>query len=80
MKQTPEQETAVYLLSTAEQIVTSTLFLPSTLNDWFNLDLNIRNSKSISIFKSKLLSFFRPVQTSIYNIFDPNGLTFLTRL
>ena len=80
VKQTPEQETAVYLLSTAEQIVTSTLFLPSTLNDWFNLDLNIRNSKSISVFKSKLLSFIRPVQTSIYNIFDPNGLTFLTRL
>ena len=80
MKQTPEQETAVYSLSTAEQIVTSTLFLPSTLNDWFNLDLNTRNSESISIFKSKLLSFIRPVQTSIYNIFDPNGLTFLTRL
>ena len=55
-------------------------FFPSTLNDWFNLDLNIRNSESISIFKSKLLSFIRPVQTNIYNIFDPKGLTFLTRL
>ena len=46
----------------------------------YNLDLNIRNSESISIFKSKLLSFIRPVQTNIYNIFDPKGLTFLTRL
>ena len=55
-------------------------FFPSTLNDWFNLDLNIRNSESISIFKSKLLSFIRPVQTNIYNIFDPKGLKFLTRL
>ena len=55
-------------------------FFPSNLNDWFNLDLNIRNSKSILIFKSKLLSFIRPVQTNIYNIFDPKGLTFLTRL
>ena len=55
-------------------------FFPSTLNDWFNLVLNIRNSESISIFKSKLLSFIRPVQTNIYNIFDPKGLTFLTRL
>ena len=80
MKQTPEQETAVYSLSTAEKIVTSTLFLPSTPDDWFNLDLNIRNSESISIFKSKLLSFICPVPTSIYNIFDLNGLTFLTRL
>ena len=59
MKQTPEQETTVYPLSTAEEIVSSTIFFPSTLNDWFNLDLNIRNSESISVFKSK-----------IYNIFD----------
>ena len=48
-------------------------FLPSTLNDWFN-------SESISIFKSRLLSFIRPIQTNIYNIFDPKCLTFLTRL
>ena len=55
-------------------------FFPSTLNDWFNLDLNIRNSDSISIFKSRLLYFIRPGQTNIYNIFDPKGLTFLTHL
>ena len=55
-------------------------FFPSTLNDWFNLDLKIRNSESISIFKSRLLSFIRPVQTNIYNIFDPKVLTFLTCL
>ena len=39
-------------------------FFPSTLNCWFNLDLNIRNTESIPIFKSKLLSFIRPVQLS----------------
>ena len=55
-------------------------FLPSTLNDWFNLDINIRNSESITLFKCRLLSFIRPVQNSIYNIFDPKGLKFLTRL
>ena len=55
-------------------------FFPSTLKDWFKLDLNITNLESISIFKSKLLSFISPVQTNIYNIFDPKGLTFLTRL
>ena len=55
-------------------------FFTSTLNEWFNLDLNIRNSESISIFKSKLLPFIRPVQTNIYNIFGPKGLTFLTCL
>ena len=56
------------------------LFFSSTLKDWFNLDLKIRNSESISIFKSKLLSFIRPVQNNIYNISDPKGLIFLTRL
>ena len=52
----------------------------STLNDWFNLDGNIRNSESISMFKSKILSFICPVQSNIYNIFDPKGLKFLTHL
>ena len=55
-------------------------FFPSTLNDWFNLDINIRNYESISLFKCRLLSFIRPVQNSIYNIFDPKGLKFPTRL
>ena len=50
-------------------------FFPSTLNDWFSLDINIRNSESISLFKGRLLSFIRPVQNNIYNIFDPEGLT-----
>ena len=36
-------------------------FFPSTLNDWFNFDLNIRNSVLILIFKSGLLSFICPV-------------------
>ena len=53
-------------------------FSPSTLNDWFDLDPNI-NAKSFSLFKSRLLSFIRPVQRSIYNIFDPTGLKFLSR-
>ena len=33
-----------------------------------------------SLFKSRLLSFIRPVQRSIYNIFDPTGLKFLSRV
>ena len=53
---------------------------PSALSDWFQLDVAIRNSESIVIFKSRLLSFIRPVQSDVYNIFDPIGLKFLTRL
>ena len=55
-------------------------FFPSTLNDWFKLDNNIRNSELIEIFKSKVLSFIRPVQSNIYSIFDQEGLKLLTRL
>ena len=50
------------------------------MNDWFQLDENIRNSKSIAIFKSRLLAFIRPVQSNVYYIFDPKGLKFLTHL
>ena len=54
-------------------------FFPSTLNDWFNLYINMTNSESIILFKCRLLSFIRPVRNSIYSIFDFKGLKFLTR-
>ena len=52
----------------------------SALSDWFQLDVTIRHSQSIAIFRSRLLSFIRPIQSDVYNIFDPIGLKFLTRL
>ena len=55
-------------------------FFPSTLNDWFNLNENIRNSELILVFKSKLLSFNPPVQNDMYNIFYLKGPKFLTCL
>ena len=55
-------------------------FLPSTLNDWFYLHINIRNSESIFLFKYRLLSFIHVVQNSIYNIFELKKSKFLTCL
>ena len=55
-------------------------FFPSTLNEWFRLDINIRNSESISLLKSRLLSFIRPNQSNIFNISDPTDLKLLTHL
>ena len=55
-------------------------FFPSALSDWFQLDTAIRNSESIAVFKSRLLSFIRPIQSDVYNIFNPIGLKFLSRL
>ena len=67
-----ELETTVYPPLIVGLIVLST--------HWFSLDIKIRNSDSISLFKNRLLSFIRPVQNKIYNIFDPEGLKFLIRL
>ena len=55
-------------------------FFSSTLKDWFNLNPFIKNSDSLAIFKSRLLSFIHPIQSSVYNIFNPMGLKLLTRL
>ena len=55
-------------------------FFPATLRDWFDLDDNITASESISIFKNTLMSIIRPVQKSVFNIFDPQRLKLLTRL
>ena len=75
MKQTPKQGTKVYPIRLFQ-----VLFFPSTLNNCFNLDRNIRNFESVSIFKRRLFRFIGPVETSIYNIFDPKSLAFLTCL
>ena len=55
-------------------------FIPSTIDFWYKLDEEIRNSKSIVIFKNKLLPFIRPTARSVFHIFDPQGLVLLTRL
>ena len=50
------------------------------LKDWFSLENSIKSSETILTFKNRLLSFIHPVQNNIFNIFDPIGLKFLTRL
>ena len=55
-------------------------FFPYSIEAWYSLDLSITNSNSLEVFKSKVLAFIRPVQRSIFNVFNPQGLTFLTRL
>ena len=40
----------------------------------------MRNLKSVSLFKKSILSFIRPNSFSVYNVHDPIGLKYLTRL
>ena len=55
-------------------------FFPAVISEYNSLDVNIRNSSSINVFKKELLKFIRPVPNSTYNINDSKGLTLLTRL
>ena len=41
-------------------------FFPSAFIEWNNLNSNLRNSKSISVFKEKILNFIRPSPNSFW--------------
>ena len=55
-------------------------FFPSAISEWNKLDFNIRNSKSLNTFKRKLLNFIPPYANNIFDIHNPTGIKFLTRL
>ena len=48
--------------------------------EWNKLDLNIRNSESLTSFKSKVLKFIRPSENSIFLCNNPRGIQLLTIL
>ena len=53
---------------------------PSTITVWNKLDLSIRNSTSLNIFKGRLLQFVRPLENSVFTCHNPIGIKYLTRL
>ena len=55
-------------------------FFPLTINEWNNLDQDIRNSGSVGVFKSKILKFIRLKPNNIYNCHNPNLIRLITRL
>ena len=48
--------------------------------EWNKLGLNIRNSESLTSFKSKVLKFIRPSENSIFLCNNPKGIQLLPRL
>ena len=52
-------------------------FFPSTLIEWNNLNINIRNSES---FKESILRFIRPSENPIFNWHNSGGIKLITRL
>ena len=55
-------------------------FFHLTIKKWNELDLQIRKSKSINIFKSNILKFIPPEPNNVYYCHNPKGIKLLTRL
>ena len=47
-------------------------FFPSTLIEWNNLDINIKNSDSYANSKESILGFIRPFENPIVNSHNPS--------
>ena len=55
-------------------------FFPNTISLWNKLDLNIKRSKNISIFKSSILKIIRPIKKKTFNVHDSNRLKWIFQL
>ena len=55
-------------------------FFPTTITKWNNLDYSLFSAPSINAFKQTVLKFIRLGPNKIFNIYNPHGLKFLTRL
>ena len=58
----------------------SNRFFPYCLKEWQILNPVIKQSESLAQFKKSILQFIRPVQNSIFDISDNEGVKVLTRL
>ena len=55
-------------------------FFPSAITGWNKLHSYISNADSFQVFKKRILEFVKPLANSIYNIHNPLGIKYLTRL
>ena len=51
-----------------------------TISEWNKLDPDVRNVDSYSLFRKNLLVFIRPIENSLYSIYDPLCIKVLHRL
>ena len=71
---------SIYPFFILNTIFSKICFFPSAVIEWNNLDLFIRNSECLSIFKKFILKFIRPSPSSTHNCFNTKGIKYLTRL
>ena len=55
-------------------------FFPYCINEWNNLTVEIRKSKSVAAFKNLLNAKKKKKENPIFSIYDPLGVKLLTRL
>ena len=55
-------------------------FFPSAIIEWNNLDPSFRNSKSVSVFKEKILNYIRTFPNSFFDCHNPKRIKFITRI
>ena len=67
------------MLSTKHNFFQNSYF-PAATKEWNRLDIDIRKSDSISIFKKRIVSFVRPLRNKVSNSHNAQGLKLLTRL
>ena len=73
----------IYIISallTQNTTFSETLFFPSTIIQWNNLDPHLRKSENFSVFKSNILKFIRPSPNSVYNCHNPRATCLIARL
>ena len=51
-----------------------------TISEWNKLNPDARNFETYLLIRKNLLTFIKPTENSIYNIYDPLGINFLHRL
>ena len=54
-------------------------FFPVAIQEWNKLDINLRNSSSISAFKNSITRLIRPKCNSTFLVHSPTGIKFLNR-
>ena len=55
-------------------------FFPYCHHNWKNLDLTIKNSQSLDIFKKKFIKTIRPIYRDCFDIRDRRGISLLSKL
>jgi hypothetical protein len=57
-----------------------TTFFPSTIIDWNNLEIEIKNITSQNVFKKRMLTKIRPKKSSYFGLLDNDKVRYLTML